>query len=139
MYCSSGTCFGAIISLSGPGALPTGSPINLSEIVASTVFGPFPAADWRTPLSVILQPGDYALVFGTDYLGASGGSGGMPYDGKVALPGASFFRWDGGYQGGTWRESAEIKRFVVEGYEVPEPATMILLGLGGVLLRRNKR
>jgi hypothetical protein len=137
VYCSSATCFGAIISLSGPGALPTGSPINLSEVVTSTAFGPFPAYDWRTPLSVLLQPGNYALVFGTDYLGAAGGFGGMPYDGKVSLPGASFFRWDGDY--GAWRESAGIKRFVVEGYTVPEPATICLLGLGGLLPGRSRK
>jgi len=136
-----GTFFGAIITLSGPDALPLDvySPLlSPSEVIASVVFNPDFTIDVRVPLSVTLVPGDYALIFGTDQFGASGGFGIMPFEGKVSLPGASYFCWvDDGF-GGVWFDDPGIERFVVEGEVIPEPATLLLLGLGGLFLRRRK-
>jgi hypothetical protein len=69
--------------------------------------------DYRTPLSVVLEPGDYALVFGSDYLGASGGDGRMANLIQQNLPGSSYFFWDGS----SWHNTNpyEPPRFVVEG------------------------
>ncbi|MHC4345251.1 MAG: hypothetical protein ACYSUP_11260, partial [Planctomycetota bacterium] len=92
----SGDFFGAIISLSGSGTLPQGSPFSEAEVVASVVFTPSsPSTDYRTSLSVVLDPGYYALVFGSGELGAYGGSGWMAYEMQENLPGSSYFFWDG--------------------------------------------
>ncbi len=74
---ATGTLFGAIVALSGPSALPSGSPVDKNWL-ASTVFSPgTPSTDARTPLAVTLPPGDYALIFGSQQFGATG-SGTMP-------------------------------------------------------------
>ena len=88
-----GTLFGAIISLSSPTALPSGVPFDTTTI-ASTVFtGLSPSVDFRTPLSVTLPPGDYALIFGSGQFGASG-FGVMPSN-DTDIPGqASYFFWN---------------------------------------------
>jgi hypothetical protein len=137
-----GTFFGAIITLTGPDALPLdiyNRLLSPSEVVASVVFHPGATIDYRVPLSVVLEPGDYSIIFGTDQLGASGGSGYMPYEGLIVTPGATFFRWDDDYMGGCWRESHGVERFVVEGEIIPEPGTLLLLGLGWLFLRRRKQ
>jgi len=137
-----GPLFGAIISLSSTTDLPKGSPLNSSEIVASTVFNvPLPDCDFRTPLSVTLEQGYYGLIFGSDLLGAPNGHGGMPYGGQEILPGASYFYWIilPNSSVGAWytQTNSRYPRFVVEGTVVPEPATLLFIGLGAVMLRRK--
>jgi hypothetical protein len=71
-----GTLFAAIVSLSGPAALPSGSPFDDDTLLASTVFtAPDPSDDILVPLSVTLNPGHYGLIFGSDRLGAAGNGG----------------------------------------------------------------
>jgi len=65
--------FGAIVELSGPNAFPLGDPFTGGEVLAFTTFTPpDPSADISIPLSITLQPGDYALVFGAGEFGATG-------------------------------------------------------------------
>jgi hypothetical protein len=87
-----GDLFAAIVSLDGPIALPSGSPFD-SSTVASTVFtAPNPSEDILVPLSATLNPGHYALIFGSGQFGADG-NGGMPTN-NVDFPGrASYFQW----------------------------------------------
>jgi hypothetical protein len=124
--------FGAIIALSGPSALPTGSPLAGAEVIATTTFtGPFPSADILVPLSVTLSPGDYALVFGSQLFGATG-SGSMPMT-NTDLPGASYFFWNAGSS--QWFNSGFTNaRFVVSTSSVPEPSTLALFATGLALL-----
>ncbi len=111
---AAGNVFGAIISLSSIYDLPTGSPFVGPEVVASTVFdAPYPSTDFRTPLSVTLPAGFYALVFGTDDLGASGGLGVMPSLGQVEIENPTFIIWTG--VGWFEAEADPPPRLVVEG------------------------
>jgi len=65
--------YGAILALDSITALPQGLPFNLDEVVASTTFvPPTPSDEIIVPLSATLAPGAYALLFGTDSLGATG-------------------------------------------------------------------
>src|SRR5438045_1536507 len=57
-----GSLFGALISLSSPNALPSGSPFDTTPIAVRTFIPPLRSADVIVPLSTLLQPGDYALV-----------------------------------------------------------------------------
>lgn len=125
MYNFSGSLFGAIVSLSGPNALPSGNPFDLTTLASTNFTGPFPSADILTPLSVTLSPGDYAVIFGSGQFGASG-SGAMPNN-NTDLPGASYFFWTGyNWQNGGFTKA----RFVVEGTVIPEPTTFLLFGMG---------
>jgi hypothetical protein len=106
--------FGAIVPLSGPYDLPAGNPFTAGEVVASTVFNPsVPSTDFRAPLSVILSPGYYALIFGTNALGSTGGEGAMPYLGQTSYPDSSYIVWQPG--SGWWSSGLNNTRFVIEG------------------------
>lgn len=69
---ASTTLFGAIISLPSISALPSYSPSDLpSYALGYSVFSaPSLSADLRIPLSLTLEAGTYALIFGTDLFGA---------------------------------------------------------------------
>jgi hypothetical protein len=114
---SSGPLFGAILSLESRYDLPSGSPIDMSEVVASTVFtADFPSTDYRAALSATLPPGYYAVVFGTGELGSPSGIAGMlPHpDDQLDLPGALYIEWTGT----GWLHAGSNHwdlRFVVEG------------------------
>ncbi len=113
---SSGEIFGALIPLSGPDALP--EEIPLDQALASTTFDAGTASrDFRTPLSATLEPGDYALVFGSGLFGAQG-DGFMP-ENNADFPDASYFLWDGAGSDGGF----ENVRFVVA---LPEPTATLL-------------
>jgi len=136
------TIFAAIISLSSSTALPTGSPFNTSELMASTTFSiPFLSDDVLTPLSVTLAPGDYALIFGSDLFGANG-TGAMPNNNSDISGSASYFWWNGSNWSNTSFNVGDL-RFVVTGTVVPIPAAVWLfgsglLGLVGIARRRRK-
>lgn len=136
-----GSLFGAIVPLSGPMGLPTGSPFDGSVVASTTFVADFPSSDYRTPLSVVLEPAWYGLIFGSGELGASAGFGAaMPLN-NLPLFGPPSFHW-----GGTsWSSDLfpGTMRFVVEGIpaSIPEPATFTLLGPGlfGFAILRSRR
>jgi hypothetical protein len=121
----SGDLFGAIVALSGPTAFPTGAPFSNTEVVASTDFNPgTPSSDFVTPLTATLEPGTYALVFGSGTLGATAGNGFMPTD-NTDLPGASYIVWNG-FTDKWSNSSVDGLRFEVYGTFVPEPSSITL-------------
>jgi hypothetical protein len=141
-----GDLFGAIVSLSGPNALPSGNPFDSSEVVASTKFDPgSPSSDFLTPLSVTLSAGDYALIFGSMQFGAVG-QGFMTTNNSDITRQASYFR---GNNSGSWADvSISGTRFVVASNptaaHTPEPTTLCLisfglLGVSVVAIRRRRK
>jgi hypothetical protein len=137
MYGNYGTLFGAIFSLSGPNALPSGSPFD-STPLASVAFTPpvIGDTDVSVPLSVELQPGNYAILFGSGQFGADG-VGAMPTD-NSDIPGqASYFGWwDNQWHNGGFNSV----RFAVYGEPVPEPGIIALFAIGfGVIALRKFR
>ncbi len=121
-----GGIFGAIVQLSGP--LPSGSPFDVGEVIAFTTFSPNrPSTDISAPLSVILPPGDYALVFGSGLFGATG-SGSMPPNNPLTPEGTgSLFFWNDVFN---WVDGGAFTdlRFTVNGITVGG------VGIGGTIL-----
>jgi hypothetical protein len=89
-----GDLFAAIVSLTNSIAMPSGSPFDASTVATTLFTAPTPSDDILVPLSATLNPGHYALVFGSGQFGASSsGYGGMPTD-NVDFPGrSSYFQW----------------------------------------------
>lgn len=116
-----GSIFGVIVSLSGYNALPQGGPFYSWEVMASTTFELSDVSmDFRVPLSVTLEPGYYALVFGAGRFGASSSAVGLlAYEGQNTISGASFFGWNGYYWANT-SFGSDPPRFVVEGTAVQQ-------------------
>lgn len=162
------TIFGAIVSLTdvvplgpppGIGDFPSFLPATIgTNALALTTLnllgGDLPvSADVRVPLSVLLSPGFYALVFGS---GNSGAGGTAQMIGNNFTSGAfnpnppSFFQ--GSFQGSGASETsswfdftngAPGYYFVVEGTVVPLPPAFGLfaaglLALGFIVLRRKR-
>jgi hypothetical protein len=73
-----GLIFGALIRLAAIDVFPEGDPFTAEETIATVAFQPpFPSDEVLVPLSAVLEPGPYALVFGSNLFGATG-NGGIP-------------------------------------------------------------
>jgi len=106
--------FGAIVSLPGPNGVPATFPADATEVVATALLSPpTPSNEISVPLSTILPPGDYALVFGTNRFGATGQAS-MP-NVNIGTTGSSQILWDGT----TWIDIGQTNlRFTVETIEL---------------------
>jgi hypothetical protein len=76
---ASGTLFAALVALTGPTANPKNTLLP-SDVLGSAIYavpmdGGINPRVISVPLSVALPPGWYAIVFGTDQLGAMGAQG----------------------------------------------------------------
>jgi hypothetical protein len=125
---SNGTFFGAIITLTDENDFPDSVDFTTSDFVGSTVLDfPLSSQEVFGNLDLKLEPGWYALVFGSGLFGASGSGGavrnGIDIDNPsyiVALP-RSTDRWN------DITAAFPNHRFVVQGDVVPEPSSMILV------------
>ncbi len=118
--------FGAIVSLNSQSDLPPGLPFwtSKSEVVAWAYFNPpWWSFDKRIPLTVILEPGWYGLVFGAGEFGSLNrfAESVMPYIGQTNLSGNSYFHWNGSGWYPTAYSPSSYPRFVVEGHAVIPP------------------
>ena len=136
----SGELFAVLISLSGPNAVPLGSPFLSQEVIAATTFRVSATrADVLVPLSVTLMPGVYGLVFGSGAFGADGGQSAMSYLTGNPLMDPGYFFWDTNPRSGPpigpyWVGSSTPTRFVVVGGGEPVSAVPdSSLGLAEVL------
>jgi hypothetical protein len=134
--------FAAIVPLAGATAVPAESPGTFSPLAVTTFLPPILSDDIRVPLSVTLDPGWYALIFGSGRFGATG-EGALISNG-APLPGisqASFFHASSPFllaPPPNWQAvSSQVgTRYVVEGVAVPEPSSVLLFtgGAGALLL-----
>jgi len=113
--------YAAIVELDSPSSFPSFLPSEIeTHALAAVTFIPgdtsASSADLRVPLSILLEPGNYALIFGTGLFGVDGMAA-MALNNPV-LPGASFFS---GLTSDHWNPTStdpQDMRFVVEGYTV---------------------
>jgi hypothetical protein len=141
MFREFGTLFAAIVSLSGPDAVPAGDPFDLTTL-ATTVFTPPvgpPSVDIRVPLPITLYPGSYALIFGSEHYGANGAALMPLLNPDIADPNSFVAH---GIGDNPWRVVVldGPPRFVVEGVVIPEPGTALLAAAAmGILGLQNPR
>ena len=116
-----GDIFAALVRLQSIDSVPTGAPFDPEEVVATSTFRPpFPSAEVFTPLSAMLAPGSYALVFGTGVFGATGAGAIHNGDDQPDIPPtniSSFIFWSIPFAGQPpeWRLNlASHMRFVIQ-------------------------
>jgi hypothetical protein len=137
-----GAIFGAIVKISPETGFPPFNPSEIgqpSKVLAYTRLTPTQLSkDVRAILRVLLPPGEYALVFGSGALGASG-SASLP-DNNPVLPGASFFQGTVGTDTWTNIDTLPMRwRFVVDGEPLPwwqlflRKTTLVSVGIGILL------
>jgi hypothetical protein len=138
-----GTIFGAIV-LSSPTAFPSFLPsqlacASLARFVPGGAPNGTPPTDITEPLSVVLVPGSYGVVFGSGLFGAAG-NGGLGFDNTTI--GSPFFFQSLFSDEWQTQDPNGIRVFVL-GSAVPEPATwaMMLLGFAGLCFafRQSRR
>jgi hypothetical protein len=142
-----GNIFGAIVALPSAGDLPSFAPSTLAaNSLAHVVFtGAGNATDQTAPLSITLNAGNYAVIFGGDsqFAGADG-TAGMTVDNDL-IGSPNIFQYFGLVYGDTWTRNSVYDglRFYVEGEPAtaPEPSSwvMMIAGFGtiGFALRRR--
>lgn len=129
-----GTFFGAIVALDHADDFPDSGDFSTPDVrgIATLTF-PNPSAEVFGELELSLDPGWYALVFGSGLFGTSG-DGAAPQN-NMDIESPSYIALQPG-SGVGWIEISPVfkdHRFVVKGMVVPESATIVLLGLALVI------
>jgi hypothetical protein len=125
----SGTFFGALVQLENESDFPDSTNLSTPDVMGTTVLTfPNPSAEVFGELSLSLEPGWYALVFGSGLFNTTG-TGGTVRNG-VDIENPSYMDFDPNldwFNLDALQASLGRRRFVVEGIILPEPALISLL------------
>lgn len=134
-----GSFLGAIVPLSSATDLPRGDPLSQEDIVANAVID-FPDISSVVvgDIDVILYPGWYGVVFGSDALGVAGK--GVALRNNIPFNPEDMIGWQAGLGWGP-RDRTAGQYYVVKGVVVPEPTGLsivvaVLISVGTHRLRR---
>lgn len=139
----SNSLFAAIVSLDEETDFPNSFELVSNDVLGVTLIDlPQQSAEVFGELSLQLSPGWYALVFGSDLFGATGGGGAVLNGQDFGMP--SYITASENIPGIRWEEhSSNFRnmRFVVNGFQIPEPASLSILfvGIANVFLLRRHR
>jgi len=136
-----GSVFGAIVTLDDEIDFPDSSDLSSPDVLGSTLIPlPLLSSDASGALSLLVDPGWYAVVFGSELFGAEGFGGVLRNGADIGSP-----TYIGGQRNtiGFWRELPAMfinQRFFVEGFVIPEPSTafFMLFGVGSLLAVRQR-
>ena len=140
------TFFGAIVSLDGKDDFPNSSNLASSDVLGTTLLSfPEPSNEVFGNLELSLQPGWFAVVFGSGLFGATGN--GAAVRNSIDLDSPSYINWQPNTPDDGWSNLDQFAtgnsgdlRFVVEGTIIPEPSTLtLLLCCTFIVLRRHSR
>jgi hypothetical protein len=137
-----GTFFGAIVALEDENDFPDSNDLSSPDVLGTTTLTfPNPSAEVFGDLELELDPGWYALVFGSG-LFETNGSGGAVRNG-MDIDDPSYIAFDpnlGWFNLDIFQTFFDNHRFVVRGTFVPEPntlSTILLLPIVFWSLRRR--
>ncbi|MCA9235014.1 MAG: hypothetical protein KDA44_06070 [Planctomycetales bacterium] len=142
---SGGTFFGAIVKLEDEHDFPNSDDLSTPDVLGTTQLTfPMPSNVAFGDLSVVLDPGWYALVFGSGLFGANG-TGGMPLN-NPDIGNPTYISFQPGSVTG-WNDLSNPRwhdfRFVVVGNRVvPEPRSIVgiaFLSFLFAMCRHSKR
>ena len=139
---SNGTFFGAIVALDDENDFPDSGDLSTPDVLGSTELTfPVPSDEVFGDLSLTLDPGWYALVFGSGLFGTSGDGAAPLNNPDIGDPVYIGYQFGSGWLNLTGLSAIFVdQRFVVKGIIVPEPASVILFLVTFFLcLRRRNR
>lgn len=111
--------FGAIVQLDGNGDFPNSNDLSTPDVLGATLLTfPPTSAEVFGDLNLSLQPGWYALLFGSGLFNATGVGASLLNNTDVGTPDYIGFQFGFGWGE---RASQNGKRFLFEGVIVPEP------------------
>lgn len=131
-----GTFFGAIIVLENENDFPDSTNLSTPDLLGvATLAFPNPSAEVFGSLELRLDPGWYAMVFGSGLFGTSGSGGAVQNGTDIGNPSYIAFdpnvNWVNIDLFGTFFDN---QRFVMRGQIVPEPSSMALVSFVMVAL-----
>jgi len=138
-----GEFFGAIVKLADATDFPDSTNLSTPDVLGTTTLAfPNPSAEVFGSLSLTLDPGWYALVFGSGLFSTTGFGGAVENGVDIGTP--TYVSWQFGNSGWSVPINPVFRnyRFVVQGQVVPEPSAMNLLFsvlLSGYLIRTRNR
>lgn len=125
---STGTFFGAIVKLDDESDFPNSSDLSTSDVLGTVnLTFPVPSAEGFGNLALSLDPGWYALVFGSGLFGANGIGAAPRNNPNIATP--TFIAFEpnlGWFNLDIFQAPFVDHRFVVTGIVIPEPSTLAL-------------
>lgn len=138
----SGTFFGAIVELNDENDFPNSENLSTTDVLGIAVLTfPVPSDEVYGNLSLSLDPGWYAIVFGSGLFGATGSGGAPQNNTDIGNP-----TYIGRQPGSGWLSMSDLStifvdyRFVILGSIVPEPTSAALFLLASLLsLIKGKR
>jgi hypothetical protein len=130
--------FGSIAKLDNENDFPNSGDFLTPDVVAIAILSfPNPSAEAYGATSTVLEPGWYAVIFGSQLFGATGRGAILRNGANIGAP--SYFHWQ---PSNGWFEFDPVfgdMRLVVEGYPIAEPNGALFAGLcafGWVIARR---
>jgi hypothetical protein len=116
------------VKLEDQNDFPDSGDLSTSDVLGATILNfPDPSAEVFGNLELHLDPGWYALVFGSGLFGAAGLGGALLNNPDIGAPSYIAFLPNGGWTDlSTLPGPFENFRLVVQGKVVPEPASEIL-------------
>lgn len=131
--------FGAIVRLDDATDFPDSGNLSTPDLLGATrLTFPNPSAEVFGDLVVSLDPGWYALVFGSGLFGATGSGGMLLNNPDIATPAYIGFQPGAVLGWGNLSPIFHNFRFAVEGSIIPEPA-MVAMILGAAPLVMSTR
>jgi hypothetical protein len=123
--------FGAIVRLDGESDFPNSADLSTPDVCGATLLTfPNVSAEVFGELNLFLEPGWYALVFGSGLFNATGAGASLRNNIDVGSP--DYIGFQLGFGWGE-RASQDDKRFLVFGNIVPEPTALILSAIASGL------
>lgn len=133
------TFFGAIVQLSDANDFPDSEDLSTPDVLGMTLLTfPNPSAEIVGLLELQLEPGWYALVFGSGLFGSDGAGAVLVNNTEIGTPDYIGFQFGAGW-GPRDRDFDNSARYVVNGQVVPEPAVMQMSIVSLMILCSQKR
>ena len=123
-----GTFFGAIVALDDENDFPDSGDLSTPDVLGAAVLTfPVPSAEVFGDITVSLDPGWHALVFGSGLFGSSGGGAAPQNNPDIGDPVYIAYQpWIGWFDLAGGPLTFENHRFVINGNLIPEPSGAVL-------------